>query len=97
VSRVRAASTIEVEFDRELLERLRRRRPDKSDRELLESAARIQLGREASGRARESFAGVSSEEIEREAVKLPGKFARSAPAVKGRFALQAGRSSKAST
>jgi len=64
-----AASTIKVEFDRELLDRLRRRRPDKSDRELLESAARIQLGREASGRARQRFSRVSSEEIEREAVK----------------------------
>jgi hypothetical protein len=66
---VPAASTIKVECDRELLERLRRRRPDKADRELLESAARIQLGREASGRARESFSGASSEEIERESVK----------------------------
>jgi hypothetical protein len=64
-----AASTIKVEFDRELLDRLRRRHPDKSDRELLESAARIQLGREASGHARESFSGISSEEIERESVK----------------------------
>lgn len=64
-----ATSTIKVEFDRELLERLRRRHPDKGDRELLESAARIQLGREASDRARERFAGVSSDEIEREAVK----------------------------
>jgi hypothetical protein len=64
-----ATSTIKVEFDRELLERLRRRRPDTGDRELLESAARIQLGREASDRARERFSGVSSEEIEREAVK----------------------------
>ena len=60
---------IEFEFDAALLERLRKRRPEKSDRELLESAARIQLGREASDRARERFAGVPSEEIEREAVK----------------------------
>lgn len=64
-----ATSTVKVEFDRGLLERLRQRRPDKSDRELLECAARIQLGREASGRARESFSGTSSEEIAREAVK----------------------------
>jgi hypothetical protein len=64
-----AASTIKVEFDRELLERLRRRRPNKSDRELLESAARVQLGRDASCRARESFSGVSSEEIEQDSVK----------------------------
>ncbi|MEX0972156.1 MAG: hypothetical protein WDZ46_02720 [Solirubrobacterales bacterium] len=60
---------IAFEFDAGLLERLRKRRPEKSDRELLESAARIQLGREASDRARERFAGVPSEEIEREAVK----------------------------
>lgn len=63
-----ATSTIKVEFNRELLERLRRRHPDTGDRELLESAVRIQLGREASDRARERFAGVSSKEIEREAV-----------------------------
>lgn len=68
-----ATSTIKVEFDSKLLERLRRRRPDKSDRELLESAARLQLGREASTRARESFSGVSSEEIERESVKAARK------------------------
>lgn len=64
-----ASATIKVEFDRDLLGRLRQRRPEKSDRELLESAARIQLGREASDRARERFAGTSSEEIEREAVR----------------------------
>ncbi len=64
-----ATSTIKVEFDRELLERLRSRHPGKGDRELLEGAARIQLGSEASDRARERFAGASSEEIEREAAK----------------------------
>ena len=64
-----ASPTVNVEIDSSLLERLRKRRPAKSDRELLESAARIQLGREASDRARERFAGVSSEEIEREAAK----------------------------
>ncbi len=67
--RMAATSTVKVEFDRELLERLRLHHPDKGDRELLESAARIQLGREASDRAREHFSGVSSDEIEREAVK----------------------------
>lgn len=64
-----ATTRIEFDFDAALLARLRKRRPEKSDRELLESAARIQLGREASDRARERFAGVPSEEIEREAVK----------------------------
>jgi hypothetical protein len=61
--------TTTIEVDTALLERLRERRPEQSDRELLESMARIQLGREASDLAREAFAGTSSEEIEREAVK----------------------------
>lgn len=61
--------TTTVEVDTELLERLRKRRPEKSDRELLESVARIQLGREASARVKERFAGVPSKEIEREAAK----------------------------
>jgi hypothetical protein len=63
------AATTTVEIDSNLLGRLRQRRPAKSDRELLESVARIQLGREASDRAAERFQGVSSDEIEREAVK----------------------------
>ena len=62
-------TTTTVEIGRELLQRLRRRRPEQSDRELVESLARIQLGREARARARERFAGVASEEIEREAAK----------------------------
>jgi hypothetical protein len=62
-------TTTTVEIDRGLLQRLRKLRPKKSDRELLESLARIQLGREASARVKERFTGVSSEEIEREAVK----------------------------
>lgn len=64
-----ATPTTTVEIDSNLLERLRQRRPAKSNRELLESVARIQLGREASDRAAESFQGVPSEEIEREAIK----------------------------
>lgn len=64
-----ASPTTSVEIDSELLERLRKRRPEKNDRELLESVARIQLGREASARVKERFAGVPSEEIEREAAK----------------------------
>lgn len=63
-----AVATTTVEINSNLLERLRKRRPSKSDRELLESVARIQLGREASDRAAKRFAGVSAEEIEREAV-----------------------------
>jgi hypothetical protein len=68
-----APGTATVEFDQKLLDRLRERRPEQSDRELLESMARIQLGQEASDRAREAFAGTSSEEIEREAVKAAGE------------------------
>ena len=76
ISRMAASPTTTVEVDSELLERLRERRPEKSDRELLESVARIQLGREASDRARERFAGVPSEEIEREAVKAAREVRR---------------------
>jgi hypothetical protein len=61
--------TTTVEIDTALLERLRKRSPGKSDRQLVEDLARIQLGREAMTRARERFRGVPSEEIEREAVK----------------------------
>jgi hypothetical protein len=64
-----ATSITRVEIDTDLLDRLRKRRPEWSDRELLESAARIQLGREAIARVRKRFAGVPMEEIEREAVK----------------------------
>jgi hypothetical protein len=64
-----APSTTSVEIDSELLRRLRERRPEKSDREVLESVARIQLGREASARVKQRFAGVPSEEVEREAAK----------------------------
>jgi hypothetical protein len=64
---VAASPTTRVEID--LLDRLRKRRPERSDRELLESAVRIQLGREAIARVRKRFAGVPMEEIEREAVK----------------------------
>ncbi len=71
-----ASPTTSVEIDNELLERLRKRRPEKNDRELLESVARIQLGREASDRARERFAGVPSEEIEREAIKAAREVRR---------------------
>lgn len=64
-----ASPTTRVEIDTDLLDRLRKRRPDKDDRELVESAARIQLGREAIARVRKRFAGVPMDEIEREAAK----------------------------
>jgi hypothetical protein len=63
------APTTTVEIDSNLLERLRRQRPAKNDRELIESVARVQLGRESSDRVAGSFQGVPAEEIEREAVK----------------------------
>jgi hypothetical protein len=69
-------ATTTIEIDSDLLAHLRERRPEQSDRELIEGIARIQLGLEASARARESFAGISSEEIEREAVKASREVRR---------------------
>ena len=63
-----ATRTTPIEIDSELLDRLRKRRPGQGDRELLESAVRIQLGREAIARIRKRFPGVPMDEIEREAV-----------------------------
>jgi hypothetical protein len=57
-----SSSTTTVEIDTGLLKRLRARAPGKSDRQLVEDLARIQLGREAMARARERFRGVASEE-----------------------------------
>jgi hypothetical protein len=62
-------ATTTVEIDTGLLERLRGRQPGKSDRELLERAVSLQLGRGASARARRRFRGVSAMEIEAEAVR----------------------------
>jgi len=53
--------TTAVEIDTELLERLRERRPGVSDRELVESMARIALGREALRRVQDCSA-LSEEE-----------------------------------
>ena len=64
-----ASPPARIEIDTDLLDRLRKRRPDQDDRELVESAARIQLGREAIARVRKRFAGVPMDEIEREAAK----------------------------
>jgi len=66
---VAATPTTRVEIDTDLLDRLRKRRPERSDRELLESAVRIQLGRETIARVRKRSAGVPMEQVEREAVK----------------------------
>lgn len=48
-----AVSTTRVEIDSDLLQRLRERQPAASDRELLESLAKIALGREALRRVQE--------------------------------------------
>jgi hypothetical protein len=64
-----APGTATVEFDEELLARLRKRSPDKTDRELLEDLAIIRLGNEAIANIRKAFADVPEEEIEREAIK----------------------------
>lgn len=55
----------------ELLSRLRKRSPGKSDREALERAARIQLGFETIQRAQErsAAAGVDEDEVMAEAVR----------------------------
>lgn len=59
--RMAGTPTTRVEIDTDLLDRLRKRRPERNDRELLESAARIQLGREAIARVRKRFDGVAME------------------------------------
>jgi len=58
-----------VERDANVLRILRERHPQKSEQELMESLATIKRGRKARERMGEAFAGVPSEEIEREAVK----------------------------
>ncbi len=58
-----APATTTVEFDSELLTRMRERAPGKNDRELLERAARIQLGFETIRRVQErnAVAGVDDD------------------------------------
>ena len=53
-----ASGTAAVEIDNELLERLRQRAPGKSDREMLERVARIQLGFETIRRVQQHDAAV---------------------------------------
>jgi hypothetical protein len=59
----------EVERYARTLKVLRKRHPQKSESELMESLATIKEGDDAIKLIRERFKGVSSEEIEREAVK----------------------------
>jgi len=64
-------ATATVEIDLDLLERLRKRRPEQSDRELVEGVARIELGFEAIHRLQErnAAAGVDEDEVMAEAVR----------------------------
>jgi hypothetical protein len=59
-----ASPTKRVEFDSELLDRLHQRRPEMSDRELLESMARMTLGRETLRRVQERSTLSEDEAIE---------------------------------
>jgi hypothetical protein len=64
IPNVAASPTKTVEFDSELLERLRQRRPKMGDRELLESMARMTLGRETLRRVQERSTLSEGEAIE---------------------------------
>jgi hypothetical protein len=59
----------EVERYAQTLKVLRKRHPEKSERDLMESLATIKEGDEAIKLIRTRFEGIPSEEIEREAVK----------------------------
>jgi hypothetical protein len=59
-----ATPTKQVEFSSELLDRLHERRPEMSDRELLESMARMTLGRETLRRIQERNALSEDEAVE---------------------------------
>jgi hypothetical protein len=76
------SKTTLVEIDNELLERLRKRAPGKSDRELLERVARIQLGFETIRRVQERnvAAEVDDDQVMAEAVRVvrEGRAARRA-------------------
>ena len=62
------ATTVKVDFDGDLLARLRARRPGKDDRTLLEELARIELGFEAIAEAQRRNA-LSEEEANALAVR----------------------------
>jgi hypothetical protein len=62
------ATTVKVDFDGDLLEKLRARRPGKDDRTLLEELARIQLGFDSIARVRRRNA-LSEEEANDLAVR----------------------------
>jgi hypothetical protein len=62
------AATTTVEIDTALLERLRKRAPGKSDRELLEDIATITLGFETIARVQQRNADADDDEVMAEAV-----------------------------
>jgi hypothetical protein len=64
-------ATTTVEFDSDLLKRLRERTPGKSARETLERVARIQLGFDTIRRVQErnAAAGVDDDEVMAESVR----------------------------
>ena len=64
-----ATATTTVEIDSDLLSRLRKRSPGKSDREMLERVARIQLGFETIRRVQERSAAARVDEVMAEAVR----------------------------
>lgn len=64
-----ATPTTTVEIDRSLLERLRERDRGKSDRELLEDLAVVELGFETMRRVQGRNAGADEDEVMAEAVK----------------------------
>ncbi|HEV7938416.1 MAG TPA: hypothetical protein VGP18_10390 [Solirubrobacteraceae bacterium] len=66
-----APATTTVEFDSDLLKRLRERTPGKSAREALERVARIQLGFDTIRRVQErnAAAGVDDDDVMAEAVQ----------------------------
>jgi hypothetical protein len=66
-----APATTTIEFDSDLLRRLRERAPGKSARETLERVARIQLGFDTIRRVQERNAatGVEDDEVMAEAVR----------------------------
>jgi hypothetical protein len=67
---VAVTATTTVEIDSDLLSRLRKRSPGKSDRETLERVAQIQLGRAIRRvQERSAAAGVDDDEVMAEAVR----------------------------
>jgi hypothetical protein len=73
-----APATTTVEFDTDLLRRLRERTPGKSARETLERVARIQLGFDTIRRVQERNAAavVDDDEVMAEAIRAAREYRR---------------------